>query len=157
MQKTLEPMVLKKLLREYYATAGRLLFWKADDAHWQLQEQILKLLLTISGKEEYYDAIRQGMYDVANSPMGTAYETFGNYPVKIAAKTGTAQMGEEKTNNAVFVCYAPYENPEIAICVAVEKGGAGSEVAMIAKNVLDYYFSFKNSTVTLETEMSLLK
>ena len=56
MQKTLEPMVLKKLLREYYATAGRLLFWKADDAHWQLQEQILKLLLTISGKEEYYDA-----------------------------------------------------------------------------------------------------
>ena len=111
----------------------------------------------VEAKEEYYDAIRQGMYDVANSVMGTAYSTFGNYPVKIAAKTGTAQMGDEKTNNAVFVCYAPYENPEIAICVAVEKGGAGSEVAMIARNVLDYYFSFKNSTVTLETEMSLLK
>jgi len=97
------------------------------------------------------------MYAVANSPMGTAYETFGSYPVKIAAKTGTAQMGEEKTNNAVFVCFAPAVNPEIAVCVAVEKGGAGSEVAEIARNILDYYFSFKNSTVTMETEMSLLK
>ena len=49
-------MTLKKLLREYYTTTGRLLFWKEDDAHRQLQEQILGLLLRISGKEEYFDA-----------------------------------------------------------------------------------------------------
>jgi len=122
-----------------------------------LYERSPELLSRVEADESYFKAITDGMYAVANSPMGTAYETFGSYPVKIAAKTGTAQMGEEKTNNAVFVCFAPAVNPEIAVCVAVEKGGAGSEVAEIARNILDYYFSFKNSTVTMETEMSLLK
>ena len=116
-----------------------------------------QVLGTVDAKPEYFQAIWDGMYAVANSPMGTAYSTFGNYPVKVAAKTGTAQMGEGSTNNAIFVCYAPAENPEIAVCVAIEKGGAGSAVAEVARNVLDYYFSFKNSSVTIETEMSLLK
>ncbi|MGI6028624.1 MAG: penicillin-binding transpeptidase domain-containing protein [Candidatus Heteroscillospira sp.] len=122
-----------------------------------LYDRQREVLSTVDAKPEYFKAVTDGMYAVANSVMGTAYETFGNYPVKVAAKTGTAQMGEKVTNNGVFVCYAPAENPEIAICVAVEKGGAGSAIAEIARNVLDYYFSFKNSTVTLETEMSLLK
>ena len=56
MHTSLEPMILKQLLREYYATTGRLLFWKEDDAQRQLQEQIMGLLLRISGKEEYFDA-----------------------------------------------------------------------------------------------------
>ncbi|MGE4353981.1 MAG: penicillin-binding transpeptidase domain-containing protein [Oscillospiraceae bacterium] len=116
-----------------------------------------EVLGTVVADKEYYQAIWDGMYDVANEPLGTAYATFGNYPVKIAAKTGTAQMGESQTNNAVFVCYAPADNPEIAISVVIEKGGAGSAVAEIAKNILDYYFSFKNSSVTTETEMTLLK
>lgn len=122
-----------------------------------LYDRQSEVLSTVDADPEYFQAIWDGMYAVANSVMGTAYETFGNYPVKVAAKTGTAQMGESVTNNAIFVCYAPADNPEIAVCVAVEKGGAGSAVAEIARSVLDYYFSFKNSTVTMETEMSLLK
>jgi len=116
-----------------------------------------EVLNVIDADAEYFKAITDGMYAVANSPMGTAFETFGSYSPKIAAKTGTAQMGEEKTNNAVFVCYAPAEDPEVAVAVAVEKGSAGSAVAVIAREVLDYYFSFKNSTAALETEMTLLK
>ena len=112
---------------------------------------------TVNLNQEYYDAVHIGMYNVANSANGTAFQVFGNYPVKVAAKTGTAQLGEDITNNGVFVCYAPYDNPEIAVAVVVEKGNAGSAIASIAKDVLDYYFSFKNSSVEMEKENSLLK
>lgn len=107
--------------------------------------------------QSYYDAVHTGLYNVANSSLGTAYAIFGDYPYKVAAKTGTAQLGEAITNNGVFICYAPYDDPEIAIAVVVERGGAGSKIASIARDVLDYYFSFKNSAVSLETENSLLK
>ncbi|MBP8639311.1 MAG: penicillin-binding protein [Oscillospiraceae bacterium] len=112
---------------------------------------------TVSVDQTYYDAVHTGMYNVANSADGTAYSVFGSYPYKVAAKTGTAQLGEAITNNGVFVCYAPYDDPQIAIAVVVEKGGAGSKIASIARDVLDYYFSFKNSSISLETENSLLK
>ncbi|NLT63192.1 MAG: penicillin-binding protein [Clostridiales bacterium] len=112
---------------------------------------------TVNVNQEYFDAINIGMYNVANSVNGTAYQVFGNYPVKVAAKTGTAQLGENVTNNGVFVCYAPYDDPEIAIAVVVEKASAGIAIAGIAKDVLDYYFSFKNSSAELEKENSLLK
>lgn len=111
----------------------------------------------VESDPENYEAVKLGMYKVANSPMGSAYDTFWDYPVTVAAKTGTAQMGEEHTNNAIFVCYAPYDDPEIAVAVVLEKGQAGSAVATLARQVLDYYFSFKDSTETLETEKTLLK
>ena len=60
-------------------------------------------------------------------------------------------------NNAVFVCYAPYDDPEIAVCVVVEKGAAGASLGNIAKEVLDYYFRFQDSTTNFENEGSLLK
>lgn len=108
-------------------------------------------------KQEYLDAVKLGMYNVANVGDGSAYKLFGGYPVKVAAKTGTSQLGEGITNNGVFVCYAPYDNPEIAIAVVIEKGSAGSAIGVIARDILDYYFSFKNSSASLETENSLLK
>jgi penicillin-binding protein 2 len=112
---------------------------------------------TVGVDQSYFNAVHTGMYNVANSSDGTAYSIFGNYPVKVAAKTGTAQIGEAVTNNGVFVCYAPYDDPEIAVAVVVEKGYAGSAIGSIAKDVLDYYFNFKNSSVTTDTENSLLK
>ena len=88
--------------------------------------------------------------------MGSCYLTFLDTPYSVAAKTGTAQTGE-KTNNAVFICYAPYENPEIAVAVVVEKGNAGSSIASIARSIMDYYFAFRDSTVALENDGVLLK
>jgi penicillin-binding protein 2 len=123
----------------------------------KLFERMPEVLSTVHAKEEYYEAVWAGMEAVANSIDGTAYAVFGDYPVKVAAKTGTAQLGEEVKNNAVFVCYAPADNPEIALAVVVEKGGSGSAIATIARDILDYYFSFKASAHYLETELSLLR
>ncbi len=107
--------------------------------------------------QEYYDAVHTGMYNVVHQISGNTKDVFTGFPVSVAAKTGTSQLGEGITNNGVFICYAPYEDPEIALAIVIEKGYAGSDMAGIARDVLDYYFSFKNSSVTLETENSLLK
>ena len=109
-------------------------------------------------EQEYWDAVHAGMRGVVTDPAaGSAYQIFLTAPYTVAAKTGTAQIGEGRTNNAVFICYAPYENPEVAVAVAVEHGSAGASVATIARDILDYYFSFKDSTVALEGEGFLLK
>ena len=123
----------------------------------QLYEREPEVLSTVETDDWNFAAVQQGMYDVANDPLGTAYMTFWDYPVKVAAKTGTAQMGEGVTNNATFMCYAPYDDPEIAIAIVMNKGSAGSAVAEVACGIMDYYFSFHSSTAELETEMSLLK
>ena len=89
--------------------------------------------------DEAYSAYTEGMRLVALS--GTARKYFKNYPIAVAAKTGTAETDSGGSDNGAFVCYAPFDDPEIAVVVYVEKGGHGSTVAQIGKNVLDTYFA----------------
>ena len=124
----------------------------------QVYERSPEVLSRVEAEQEYYDAIHEGMYGVAHEVYnGGAYVHFLDAPYTVAAKTGTAQTGEGQTNNGMFICYAPYEDPEIAVAVAVEKGGAGASIAAIGRDVLDYYFAFKQSTVALEREGQLLR
>ncbi len=89
----------------------------------------------------YLGLIRRGMRAVAKT--GTASSMFSTYSIPVAAKTGTVQSDNTRINNGVFVCFAPADNPQIAIAVAVEKGGSGSAIMSAAKKVLDYYFTSK--------------
>lgn len=108
--------------------------------------------------ESYYEAIRHGMRLVVTSGNSlTVYESFLGVDYTLGAKTGTAQRGEHLANNACFICFAPYDDPEIAMAVVVEKGGAGANLAAIAKDVLDFYFTFQDSTSAAETELMLLR
>ena len=104
--------------------------------------------------DEAYEAYSEGMRLVALS--GTARKYFKNYPIAIAAKTGTAETGSGGSDNGAFVCYAPYDDPEIAVVVYVEKGGHGSTVAAIGKNVLDTYFAdiIAGDVITGENQIS---
>lgn len=90
--------------------------------------------------DDAYYAYTRGMLKVATDPEGTAYSYLKDYPITVAAKTGTAQHGGSGSDNASFVCYAPYENPEIAIAVFVEKGAQGGYLANVAKAIMDVYF-----------------
>ncbi len=115
----------------------------SSDYRTLLAENKPELLSHMDISDEAYAAYTEGMYLVTqdNGDWGTAAGTFGNYPIKIAAKTGTAETGIHGTSaNGAFVCYAPLEDPQIAIAVYVEKGGHGSTLASIAKNMLDVYF-----------------
>ena len=65
-------------------------------------------------------------------------------PFTSAGKTGTAQFLDNSKTHAWFECYAPYENPQIAVVVLIEGGGAGNAVAVpVAENILKAYFGLQ--------------
>ena len=90
---------------------------------------------TISMDSNYWDAIHTGMRRVVE---GKAY--YNDLSVHVAGKTGTAQESRSRPNHALFVCYAPYENPEIAMAVRVANGYTSDYAAQIAKDVVAYYY-----------------
>ena len=90
------------------------------------------------------DVIKEGMKAVITDSQGTANKYLSDLPVTIACKTGTAETGFEYVNmersNGLFVCYAPADDPQIAIAIVVEKGEWGSSTSIIAKKLLLAYF-----------------
>ena len=115
------------------------------------QEPRVENILDIS--DEAYSAVVEGMKGVAHTYDGTAWETFMGYPITICAKTGTAETGYiVGSDNGAFICFAPAENPQIAIAIYGENAGHGSTMAQVAKAILDVYFAVdeENSTETFE-------
>jgi len=94
-------------------------------------------------KKEYIDLVQLGMYDVVNTPGGTARAARMD-SIKVAGKTGTAQAPGKKKDHAWFVCYAPFENPKIALCVLVENSGYGGTFsAPLARKLVRFYLTRK--------------
>ena len=122
-----------------------------------IYENQAEVLSAVETSDYNWAAVQKGMYLVANDRAGSAYETFGDYGVKVAAKTGTAQLGDNQVNNAIFICYAPYDNPKVAVAVVVEHGSAGASIASIARDFLDAYFTVKTVDTAPESELSLLQ
>jgi penicillin-binding protein 2 len=87
-------------------------------------------------------AIREAMIATVTDPQGTARKAFKDFPISVACKTGTAETGLEDraSSNALFICYAPADNPQVAIAQIVEKGVWGSNTAGIARDLLSAYF-----------------
>ncbi|GHU36378.1 hypothetical protein FACS1894105_06620 [Clostridia bacterium] len=87
-------------------------------------------------------AVRTGMNDVIET--GTAASLFAGFPVKVGGKTGTAQVNINKnSDNATFVAFAPYDNPEISMSVVIEKGSKGTWAGYVSEDILAYYFGYK--------------
>lgn len=106
---------------------------------------------TIPVKKETIAAIREGMVAVSNSAEGTAATTFKDFPFTVAAKTGTPETGNEakgSSSNALFIAYAPANDPKIAVAVVVEHGVWGNNTAPIARDVLKEYFGLNSNTYT---------
>ena len=76
---------------------------------------------------------------VAASRTGTAASYFGSYPVDVASKTGTPETAD--LPNSTFICFAPADDPQIAISVVIEQGWHGYTGAPVARDILDAYFS----------------
>lgn len=101
--------------------------------------------IPIPVQESTLAAIRTAMVAVAADREGTAHETFLDFPIPVACKTGTAETGFEdiSSSNALFICYAPADNPQVAIAQIVEKGVWGSNTAGIARDLLEAYFGLE--------------
>ena len=85
--------------------------------------------------------IRNGMKKVVDE--GSASSIFEGYPIQVGGKTGTAQLGKG-ANNAIFIAFAPFDNPQIAVAVVLEHGVRGTNAGRVARDVFDKYF-FGNS------------
>jgi penicillin-binding protein 2 len=96
---------------------------------------------------DYIDAVKEGMVASTTEIDGTASDAFANFPYSVAGKTGTAETGFEDQNqssNSLFVCYAPADDPQIAVAVVIEKGVWGSYTAPVARDILEAYFGLTN-------------
>ncbi|MBR5479951.1 MAG: penicillin-binding protein 2 [Clostridia bacterium] len=102
-------------------------------------EQMAEVTATMGFNENNLKTIQSGMQMVAMVEGGSGYAVFKDYPVKVAAKTGSAQA--PGGSHALFVAYAPADDPEIAVAIVVENGGQGSRVASCAKDIFDAYFA----------------
>ena len=122
---------------------------------WQPQPAVVHRQVAIDPAN--LGVVRAGMMDVMR-PGGTASAAAAGAPYTIAGKTGTAQvvgikqgarydesrLARQHRDHALFIAYAPAENPAIAVAVMVENGGHGSSVAApIARAVFDYYLTGK--------------
>ena len=103
------------------------------------------LIHRLEYSDDYLPYIREGMKGVVDE-SGTAKKYFRNWPYReqIAAKTGTAQVTSiDLENNAWFVCFAPYENPEIAVACFIPNGYSGSEASKAPRDFIGWYMQQK--------------
>jgi len=107
--------------------------------------------------QAHWDAVIGGMHDVMQSVRGTAWAVGGNAPYQMAGKSGTAQVfsvgqdeeydeetiAERLRDHALFISFAPVDNPQIAVAVVIENGSSGSRVAApIARAIMDEYLGY---------------
>lgn len=92
----------------------------------------------IDMNSNFWNAIHTGMRRVVENK---AY--YKDINVNVAGKTGTAQENKNRPNHALFISYAPYENPEISVTVRVANGYTSDYAAQIAKDVYAYYYGEK--------------
>ena len=104
--------------------------------------------------DEAHEVYLAGMKLVATDSYGTAAGTFMNYPITVAAKTGTADTVAGVSANGAFICFAPADDPQIAIAVYGEKAGGGGKLAPVAKEILDVFFGYSTGdTDSKENEL----
>lgn len=87
-----------------------------------------------------WNGIRSGMRMVVENTS-----EFDGFPITAAGKTGTAQQNLKRANHALFVGYAPYENPEISIATRIAYGYTSHNAAELSRNVFAYYFKVEDA------------
>ncbi len=118
-----------------------------------LQETKPTVLSQIDISPENRKAILEGMRDVVE--LGTASTVFQDFGVPVGGKTGTAEV-PGRADNAIFVGFAPYDNPTIAVCAVIEEGVHGANAARAVRAVLETYFESEAEEDTVPKTNTLL-
>ncbi len=100
-----------------------------------LRENHAEIRNTLDFADSTWDSIHTGMRQVVEN-----MRYYSEMEVPVAGKTGTAQESRTRPPHALFVCYAPYDSPEIAIAARIEYGYASSYAAEMTRDVIKYYF-----------------
>ena len=122
-----------------------------------LEETQPEVMDVVEDKGETFDLVREGMVGVAQTIPALA-----NYPYTIACKTGSPQRSEgyyvgstyKHYTNAAMIAYGPAEDPEIAIGIVVEYGGAGARTGQLVADIFNAYYAMKDGTLTVDDTVS---
>ena len=106
-----------------------------------------KVVDQVPASPEVFQVVREGMI-AASQPGGTSAQSWIDFPMTVASKTGTPESLDNLTST--YICYMPAEDPEIAIAVVIEDGGQGYTGAPVARKIADQYFfgGIRTETVT---------
>ncbi len=96
------------------------------------------VLDSIDLDDESCDVVLQAMKDVIDE--GSAAEVFEGYEITVGGKTGTAQVSEKKSDNAIFTAFAPFDDPQLVSTCVIEQGNTGSNAGVSVKLLFDKYF-----------------
>ncbi len=113
-----------------------------------------KILNEIEITDSVLDAVKEGMLSVTEDGTGSA--TLGDYSIKVGGKTGTSQVNGA-ADHSIFIAFAPFDNPEIAISVVLENGSSTSSVGKIVRTVLDSYFYAEGGATEEEFPFEVLE
>lgn len=108
----------------------------------------------ININEQVLSDVKNAMLSVTQE--GTGSSMFKNYPVNVGGKTGTAQTAKGKDHN-VFIAFAPFENPEIAVAVVIEHGASSYTSGSVLKEVFDNYFFTQDENYNSKEAYQVLK
>lgn len=130
---------------------------KTTDSEGNLIEDFTpEVLSTIDIPSWIWEDVHAGMEGVIQTPGNQL--VFGDIPLKLAGKTGTAQQSKSRPNHGLFVGYAPADQPQIAFSIRIANGYSSMNAEWIARDMLNYYFGFKDETEILndQTQIDLL-
>ena len=104
------------------------------------QEYRKRVAENLEVSENTHTLIKIGMRDVVYGRHSSINFLFKNQGLKVAGKTGTAQENKNRPNHALFISYAPFDQPDITMTVVVPNGYTSSNAAEIARDIYKYYF-----------------
>ena len=120
-----------------------------------VEENTREVLSVTNMSNDTIAAIYDGMHQVTSAPGGSGVSAFRGFDIEVCGKTGTAEHESGGSSNGAFICFAPMDDPEIAVAVYGEKAGSGAYMARVARAVLEYYFNADelSDTVTYENKV----
>lgn len=87
-----------------------------------------------------FEIVEEGMLETVMHDRGTASSSFSDFPIDIAGKTGTAQIGGTGSSHAWFVSYGPVPDPEIVVVVFIDQGETSGNAVPVAADIFSYYY-----------------
>ncbi len=109
-----------------------------------------KVLDSFEITEEILGIVKEGMKGVMDN--GSAASVFAGYEIPVGGKTGTAQVSDKKSDNAIITAFAPFDDPEICVTCIIEQGSNGTDAGYAVRDVFDYYFGVGKYASTADGE-----
>lgn len=115
-----------------------------------------RIMSSFQISEETYQTVKEGMILVTTEGTASGYFYNWDNDVVVAGKTGTAEHGSGGSNHGSFVCFAPADDPQIAIVIYGERAGQGGNLSKVAQAIMDVYFAAEEASdvVTYENKVS---